>query len=102
MVEVGVEAGVGTEAEPEVEVEAEADHLGQPVLGSEGQRYVLERRRHLQIIEYSISIRFFIHFSTILWENLIANSFVIKNGGFNFQLRALEDELHECQFVTAL
>ena len=33
---------------------------------------------------------------------MIANSFVVKNGGFNFQLRTLEDELHECQFVTAL
>ena len=33
---------------------------------------------------------------------MIANSFVIQNGGFNLQLRTLEDELHECQFVTAL
>ena len=33
---------------------------------------------------------------------MIANSFVIKNGGFNFQLRTLEDELHEGQLVAAL
>ena len=33
---------------------------------------------------------------------MIANGFVIKNGGFDFQLRTLEDELHEGQFVTAL